>query len=515
MRQRFVSEQIRISEARADDMFDESVEEDLQNLKTDDESQTMSREGRDQGIYQIWTKEQLLGPRQDDVEEIFWREDIFSLMSKPQQRDRPEGGKTPARKGPSNKRMNHISKKDKMLCHVCVHSIQVVNEQKLPKVEGTDPIHEKVRNLINSYREVFSETVGIHPAKLPPMELHLIENHTWYSPKNRTPARFMSQEKHSALQEQLNELERLGVISRTITAQYWSHVVLLKKPQKNPGDPVKWRLCIDYRTLNLNIKGKEWNIPNIKLLLQRIGQKRAIYFAVLDLTSGYHQVALHPNSRDLAAFITPFGIFVPNRISMGLKCAPAYFQYLLSTNVLVILLYNGCELYIDDIIIYGETEEEFASNLETVFLWLKQKGLTLNPAKAKILLTEVEAVGHVINRYGIRMSEEKISKVMNFPLPKFGKQLKQFLGLANYFRDHVRNHSTLAQPLDKLVGNYKVMKHRIIQWTSETQQAFRTLQEEVGKCPMLYFLEEGGRIILETDASDYGIGAYLYQMLPG
>jgi len=372
-----------------------------------------------------------------------------------------------------------------------------------------------VRELINTYRSVFSETVGTTPAKLPPMELHLIEGHTWFTRQNQTPARAMAPDKLSELEKQLRLLEQLGVISRTVTAQYWSHVVLLKKPQKRPEDPIKWRLCIDYRALNKNLVGMEWSIPNIKLLLQRIGQKKPMYFAVLDLTSGYHQVALHINSRDLAAFATPFGIFVPNRISMGLKCAPAYFQYLLSTNVLCILLYNGCELYIDDIIIYGSTEEEFVQNLETVFVWLKNKGLTLNPDKAKILLREVEAVGHVINKYGIKMSEEKISKVMNFPIPKFGKQLKQFLGLANYFRDHVRNHSTLAQPLDKLIGNYKMTKHKLIQWTAETMEAFRTLQAEVAKCPMLYFLEEQGKIVLETDASDYGIGAYLYQIVVG
>ena len=96
-----------------------------------------------------------------------------------------------------------------------------------------------------------------------------------------------------------------------------------------------------------------WPIPNIKNMLQRLGAKRAKYYAKLDLTSGYHQAPLHKDSRGYTAFVTFMGIYEWCRVPMGLKGAPSYFQGVLASIVLVGLLYFICELYIDDIIVYG------------------------------------------------------------------------------------------------------------------------------------------------------------------
>lgn len=160
-----------------------------------------------------------------------------------------------------------------------------------------------------------------------------------------------------------------------------------------------------------------WPLPNIDRLLRRLGSKRAKFFAVLDLTSGYHQVLLSESCRRLAAFITDFGVFEPVRILMGLKTAPAYFQQQIAL-MLHQLIHDICELYIDDVIIHGRTEEEFLENLQRVLQRLREHGITLHPDKAKIGLTQLEYVGHIITQKWMGMSDAKINKVLDFPMPK-------------------------------------------------------------------------------------------------
>ena len=107
-----------------------------------------------------------------------------------------------------------------------------------------------------------------------------------------------------------------------------------------------------------------WPLPNIKQMLERIGEKRPKYFAVLDLTQGYYQMAISKKSRVLTAFRTPEGLYQFCRLPMGLKGAPAFFQAAMQQTVLAEMLYSICEVYLDDIIVVAETEEELLANLE-------------------------------------------------------------------------------------------------------------------------------------------------------
>jgi hypothetical protein len=132
---------------------------------------------------------------------------------------------------------------------------------------------------------------------------------------------------------------------------------------------------------------------------------------------------------------------------MGLKTAGSYFQQQISHVVLHGLIFRICEVYIDDVIIHGETMEEFLANLAKVFERFAKFRIYLNPDKCVLGVNEIEYVGHVVNQYGITMSREKISKVLNFPIPTKLKELRSFLGLVNYFRDHVPQYATVVGPL--------------------------------------------------------------------
>ncbi len=106
-----------------------------------------------------------------------------------------------------------------------------------------------------------------------------------------------------------------------------------------------------------------WPIPNVYRMLQRLGNKRAKFYAVMDLTSGYHQAPLSKVSQAASAFITDVGTFEWLRVPMGLKGAPSYFQQQMAQTVLCGLIYQILELYLDDIIVYGTTEDEYIDNL--------------------------------------------------------------------------------------------------------------------------------------------------------
>ena len=249
-------------------------------------------------------------------------------------------------------------------------------------------------------------------------------------------------------------------------------------------------------------------------MLSRIGSKRPKYFGIVDLTSGYHQAPLSANSRELAAFVTGDGLYEPLRVPMGVHVAPAYFQRSIASTIMADELYDGMEMYIDDIIIYASTEKEFNERLERLLKKCEKYNLTLHPDKCTLGVTSIEYVGHIIDAEGLHMSEEKIRKVVEFAKPNTVKQMQSFLGLANYFRDHIKNHSDITYPLYQMFASNEDKKSNAkLTWDDPTNTAFERTKTAIEQCPKLYFpLDENNlETIVETDASNYGIGAYMYQ----
>jgi len=186
----------------------------------------------------------------------------------------------------------------------------------------------------------------------------------------------------------------------------------------------------------------------------------------------------------------------------------------MATVALVGLLYTCCELYIDDVCVFGATEDEYFENLEKVLQRFIRHKMTFKPSKMKLGLTQIEYVGHVIDAEGLHFSREKICEVADWMVPSSAKQLRSFLGLANYFRDHVRGFSPMDHPLRQVLNEYNRTKRYV--WTEEATASFNAIKMAIRECPKLYFISEGnGPVFLHTDASDYGIGAYLFQMVDG
>ena len=158
----------------------------------------------------------------------------------------------------------------------------------------------------------------------------------------------------------------------------------------------------------------------------------------------------------------------------------------------------------------GPTDNEYLGNTRKVLGRLREKKATANPAKTRLGLKEVEYVGQLISSTGTSFTEEKRLQVLHFPLLETEKALLQFIGFANYFRDHVPNMTEMVQPLRKLMDMKKYKGSKKLTWTDEAIEAFHYCRVAVSNCQELYFLEDTETPILQTDASDYGIGGYLY-----
>jgi len=254
-------------------------------------------------------------------------------------------------------------------------------------------------------------------------------------------------------------------------------------------------------------------LPRIKELLHRIGERKARYFAVMDLTSGYHQTAIDEDSMKYTAFVTSAGVFEWRRVPMGLKGAPTYFQREMAQTVLAGIIGYGAELYIDDCIVYGKTEEEFLANLESVFEKFKAHNITLNPKKCRFGQSAIEYLGQIIDKDGLRFSREKLDGVLNFNTPVVIKDLQKFIGLVNWFRDHIPNLSEEMKLLREMEEEAK--KSRKLRWTDERRAQFEKLKQMFNDLQSLYFLVEGGTVKVYTDASDYAIGGYVCQVING
>ena len=387
-----------------------------------------------------------------------------------------------------------------------VEMVQLANRV---TIHGRAELREKIINVIQRYESVFQSQVSAEPARIPAMILR-VDRTKWQQTKNSLAARRHSQEKRVAIEKFLDKALALGIVE-PCQAPHWSQVHLVPKPP-----PAMWRFCIDYINLNETLEGMHWPIPDIKSLLQRLGEAKATCFGVFDLTSGYHQVAISQDSRDISAFMTHRGLFRWTRIPMGIKSAPSYFQYHMGQTVLSGLLYHICELYIDDIIIYATTEEEFIERLERVIQRLKEFNIFVNPDKCQLGMKEVEFVGHVIDQTGLTFSKEKREAVLNFRLPRTHHEMRSFLGLATYFRDHIDHHAEKVLPLHNLIHTERGYNAKaLIKWTEELKEYFFQVQKAVASCPKLYFINLNAPIWLNTDASGYGVGGYLYQIIDG
>lgn len=290
----------------------------------------------------------------------------------------------------------------------------------------------------------------------------------------------------------------------------------LIKPSKSPwGSPIvvvpkkggDIRICVDYRKLNSYTIKDVYPLPRMDDILDALSN--ATVFSTLDLASGYHQVPMAEESQPLTAFVTHQGLFEYTRMPFGLCNAPATFQRLMDT-VLSGLKWKKCLVYLDDIIIFGDTAQSHLENLKDVLEAIKNAGLKLKAEKCKFAYKEISYLGHLINEHGLKQDPEKVKSIQEFSVPPKGekKAIESFLGMAGYFQSFIKNFNILADPLRQLVK-----KDAEWNWTEECQNSFDEIKANLTNAPVLARPDLTGKypFVVQCDASESGIGAVLLQ----
>ena len=210
---------------------------------------------------------------------------------------------------------------------------------------------------------------------------------------------------HKWVHEEIETLQRVGVITKSMSP--WASPIVIVPNKSQPGEPPKKRLCIDFRKINdlqqkVITEGKSKGclplipLPKIDKMYAKL--KEGKFFLTIDLRSGYYQIALGKDSRAKTAFVMPFGKYKFLQVPFGLAQAPAFFQHLMNK------VLDNCPFamtYLDDIIIFSDTEEEHLAHIEEIFRRLEAADLKMKRSKCDFFKKHIHYLGHLISADGI------------------------------------------------------------------------------------------------------------------
>ena len=296
-------------------------------------------------------------------------------------------------------------------------------------------------------------------------------------------------------EQHLQSMLDAGVIQPSSSPWAASPVLVRKK-----DGGVRW--CLDYRKLNNVTKKDAFPLPLISDCLDALAGN--VFMSTLDMASGYWQIEIHPRDREKTAFLTRFGLYEHRRMSFGLCNAPSTFQRAMNL-VLRGLTWRSVLAFLDDVLVLGRSYEEHLRNLEEVLGRFRAYQLKLKPKKCTLFATRVKFLGKVVTGDTVEIEPDSIVTTREWPTPTRTRDVESFLGFVNYHRDHIPGLAGLARPLYQLTGKAP------FRWEEEHAQAFLRLKQAVEEARVLALPQEAGKFVLDTDASDFAIGAALYQ----
>ncbi|OMJ11827.1 Retrovirus-related Pol polyprotein from transposon, partial [Smittium culicis] len=355
--------------------------------------------------------------------------------------------------------------------------------------EVSDTTKESLKSLLLKHRDVFPDTnLGISGITDFEYKLTIPENTT---PVLKRLRRYSDREK-TTLREHIEEMLNFVIISKS-NSEWCFPVVLV------PKSSGELRFCVNFKQLNDITKKDHFPLPRIDDCLEALGHK--VFFSTLDCFPGYWQVKLHPQTQEYCSFITPMGVFKFNRLPFGLTNAPAFFQSMME-RIFAEFLYDFLIIYLDDLCVGSETEEDHLKHLERVLEVCKKWNVKLKLQKCSFFEKDFRYLGYFVTKDGLLPDPLKTSALLNRASPRNVKEARSFLCLCSYFRKFLDHYAEIAEPIQALIK-----KNAYWEWTAECESSFCTIKKMLIESPVLQQPDPDKTFILSTDASSIAIGA--------
>ena len=298
------------------------------------------------------------------------------------------------------------------------------------------------------------------------------------------------------MDKEVSEMMKADIIESSVS-EYASSPVVVRKPDGSV------RYCIDFRKLNAKTVFDAEPVPNQEVILNRMGGDN--FISRLDLTKGFWQVPIKEEDRKYTAFSTDQGLMQFKYMPFGLVNALAILCRMVRK-----LLYdvNYVDAYVDDIVPHTATWDDHMHTLRQVLQKLRQHGLTAKPSKCEIGHAKLDLLGHVVGGGSIQPQDRKIEKILEMRKPETKKELRSFLGTVGFHQKYIDKYAEKGKALTDLL---KKGEPNQIKWDAESNESFQTLKTALTQKPILRLPNFEKQFVLQTDASDLGLGAVLLQ----
>ena len=263
------------------------------------------------------------------------------------------------------------------------------------------------------------------------------------------------------------------------------------------------RITINFKMLNQLVQPDKYSLPKMNEFIHGLqGQK---FFSKIDLKDGFFHIPVKKEHRHKTAFRVKNRLYEWNVMPQGFINSPAIFQRFMD-KVLNGLIGKYCYVYVDDILIFGEDEKEHDLGFEKVLERLVDAGLKGNKEKMEYKVRKIRFLGHIIEKNKIHLAMDKEEAVKNLLPPKSKEEVQKFMGIVNYYRKFIEKCAEKSEELLKFLRNDLAFV-----WSDKEQKAFESLKQELLTPRVLRQPDFKKLFILDTDASNSGIGAVLSQ----
>jgi hypothetical protein len=353
----------------------------------------------------------------------------------------------------------------------------------------TEDQKRQIRTILHEYFEIFTDV---------PKMTHLAEhkvNLTQQEPV-RCKGYPIPYQLEAVINKELDDMLAMGIIERS-DAAYASPMVLVRKSDGT------YRTCINFKDLNkITVFDPEPMMSPDDIFPKLSGSK---FYSTFDFCKGYWAIPMEEGSKDCTSSITSRGLMRFRVMPFGMVNAGSTY------NRMIRKLLEGSknlESYVDDIIGYTTNWDHHMKILKDFFRRVREANLSLNPSKCKIGYDTVNFLGHVIHTDFIGPQSETVGRILSMNQPKTKRQCRSLLGLINFYRRYIPDCATIVTPISDLTKN-KAPNN--VEWGEAQETAFKRLKEILSSEPILKLPDLNKDFILQTDASNLGIGACLFQ----